>query len=171
MKILGRLLLVGLAAAFLVKASAAIFTSQSVSQGNTISSGKVSITAGGNNNLPFAVDNLVPGQSREGVLTVANTGTINALYSLGVNLIESEGSFCEQIKLVIFDENNVELYNGSLSGATFGDPAFGYQSGDRVLTVGQSEDLRLVASLALETDSQYQDKTCNLDFVFNAEQN
>ena len=70
------------AAAALAVGSGADFTSNSVNSANAFSTGSLTQTNSKANSAVFNLDNMKPGDTLNGTLTITNTGTLPASFSL-----------------------------------------------------------------------------------------
>lgn len=145
----------------------ALWTDQESSSANTFTAGTLDIALTENNPLPFSVSAMAPGDSVTGTLDVANSGTLELRYAM-TTTGDGTTTLDEQLDLEI-RQGATTLYNGKLSSAIIGDPTQGAQAGDRTLTSG-SETLTFIVTMPLSTNDSYQGESCNVTFVFDAEQ-
>ena len=106
-KLVGALLVLMLAAMMAV-ASGASFTSTSANVGNIVTAGTLthSNTTGNPDHTILNVDNLMPGKSASGTVTLGNTGDGDGVFSLQKsNLVDSDPAhpFSAKLDLVIED--------------------------------------------------------------------
>ena len=69
-----------------------------------------------------------------------------------------------------FGASGTTLYTGTLTAASFGNPAQGSQAGDRALAAAANETLCFQATLPLTTTNAYQGAATTTTFTFTAEQ-
>ena len=131
---------------------------------------------------------MAPGDVKYGGLQVSNSGSLELRYAMSTTP-DAASTLDEQLDLTIdivtgagvdtiwytaddvVGTANVYGPDGVLSSAAIGSPAPGGQAGDRTLvaTTG-SERLRFKVTLPSSTGDSYQNTTCTVAFVFNAEQ-
>ncbi len=153
--------------------SLALFTDTADSTG-AFTTGTVDITT--NPATLFTLTGIVPGDSGEATLTVANGGTATLRYAMTSSSDDADGKGLR-------DQLELEIRSGAcpsaasalfgpaaISGAAFGDPSQGAQAGDRTLAASASEDLCFMWSLPLSTGNAYQDASTTTTFTFAAEQ-
>lgn len=167
-KILISLLVIGVVTAATVTGAMALFTDQATNSGNAFTSGTVDIALTNGTPLPFTVSAMAPGDSVNGTLVVANSGTLQLRYAMtttgdGTSILD------EQLDCVIA-QGATTLYSGKLSSAVIGNPAQGAQAGDRTLGAATNETLTFTVSMPIGTNNSYQGTTCTVAFVFDAEQ-
>jgi hypothetical protein len=131
--------------------------------------------------------NMQPGDSVVGDITVTNNGSLEARHA--VTSTTTENTLAAQLHLTIWDEAEegdgdracnttppvTVLYGPAKLGSTtginvIGNPAQGFQVGDRTLAPGASDVLCLLVSLPLSTGNSFQGLTTAPTFDFAAEQ-
>lgn len=157
--------------------SLAIFTDSATVDGNVFTTGTIDISTTPTTAL-LVSGAMMPGDSVNGSLVVANAGTGDLRYAMTTTTTSSDGKgLASQLTLAIktlgtscatFD--GTSLYSGALTGAFIGDPATGQQTGDRTLATGASETLCFRVTLPLATDNTYQGASTSATFTFDAEQ-
>lgn len=167
-RILISLLIIGAVVASVTMGAMALFTDQATSSANGFTSGTVDIALTNGTPLPFAVSDMAPGDSVNGTLVVANSGTLELRYAM-TTTPDNASTLDEQLDCVI-TQGATTLYSGKLSSAAIGNSAQGAQAGDRVLGPGTNETLTFAVSMPIGTGNSYQGTTCTVAFVFNAEQ-
>lgn len=157
--------------------SLALFTSTAAVSGNAFTAGTIVIGATPAT-AALSAANLMPGDTVNGSVTVANNGTSQLRYamsSVSTNTdtkglrdqltltVKSAGTSC-----AVFD--GTTLYTGPLNGAAFGSNAAGAQAGDRTLNAAANEVLCFRATLPTATGNAFQGATTTATFTFDAEQ-
>ena len=152
--------------------SLAIFTDTAASTG-TFAAGTIDITS--SPTVAFTVANMMPGDTNNQSMTIANAGTATLRYAmttaatntLGTALtltVKTIGTSC-----AAFD-GTVVVATGALNGAAIGSPTQGAQAGDRTLTAASNEVLCFRVNLPLATGDALQGITSAVTFTFAAEQ-
>jgi hypothetical protein len=101
-----------------VMASGASFTAHSANADNVFSAGKLAMV-NTPNGMSVTVNNMVPGETRDGTVTIANTGDVQGDFFLEPVTISGDsmgGKFADELQILITDEGGKEIYKGSLSG-------------------------------------------------------
>ena len=129
---------------------------------------------------------MIPGDQVTKPLTVFNNGNLPLRYALVSAATNNDGkNLMSQLKLTIksgvttctnagFSVNGQTLYGpaalGSLSGLNvIGNPAQGFQSGDRALLPGANETLCLNVGLTVSAGNEFQNAATTATFFFFAE--
>lgn len=169
------LVVAGLAGSFFTVESLAVFTDTTSNENNLFATGQVQIDSAPAAAM-FEVNNMAPGDTEDGQLTISNGGTLELRYAMTADVTDPDG-LATQLELTIRDEgdgcgvfNGNVLYDSILLNAAFGDPAQGAQAGDRTLGAGTGEVLCFRVHLPLGTDNTYQDTSASATFTFHAEQ-
>ena len=150
----------------------AYFLDTETSTDNTLAAGTLDLswTNASGVPLPFNVDSIAPGETVEARITINNTGSLQLRYAMTTDVV-SGTAMANQLQCRLYDyQNSVDLYNGSLSGAYFGDPAQGQQTGDRTVDGGSQDYLAIEITLPASTGNEFQGLTTNVTFNFIAEQ-
>lgn len=152
-----------LAAVSIAAGSGATFTSQSANAANTFTSGTFKHTNSKNGASIVTGANLKPGESRQGEVTITNTGSLDGNFTLteknAVNPFTA-GS----LQLVIHDvTTNVEVFRGDLGGV-----AGGIQLGN--FAAGAARTYRFTVTLAQSAPNADQGKTATADYQWDAVQ-
>jgi hypothetical protein len=152
--------------------SLAIFTDTDSSTGS-FATGTIDIAT--SPSALFAVSGMMPGDSVDATLTVANNGTAELRYAMSTT--DDGAALADQLTLTVKTQgtscaafDGTTLSTGALSAAAIGDPAQGDQGSDRTLAAGASEDLCFRATLPLSTDDTFQGASTDVTFTFDAEQ-
>jgi len=183
-KILTSLTIIAVVAVLIITASMAVFTDQRTNANNVFTTGTVILGIAPATAM-FTVSNMAPGDVKYGGLQVINNGSLGLRYAM-TTTADNNSTLDEQLDLTIdvvtgpgvdgiwYTADDVvgqaNIYTGNLSSAFFGNPMLGQQAGDRTLAPGTSERLRFKATLPLDTGNGYQNTTCTVAFIFNAEQ-
>jgi hypothetical protein len=149
--------------------SIALFTDSDAVAG-TFNAGTVVIDATPAD-LVFDEDPLMPGDSTQADVNVANTGTGDLRYAMATT---TSGALASGLGLTVYEgtcaEKGTSLGRAALDGYGFGSSATGAQTGDRTLAAAASEDFCFVVDLPLGAGNEYQDKSATATFTFSAEQ-
>lgn len=159
--------------------SMALFTDDATVDNNDFTAGTIDISTTPATAL-FNVGAMMPGDSVYGQLNVANGGTGQLRYAMTSSSTDDSQHLADAVMLEIRVKaagtcagdftGSVVMSSTALSGAAFGDPGTGSDTGDRVLNASASENLCFKASLAGSTPDSYQGATTTTTFTFNAEQ-
>ena len=166
--LLGALLL-GVASIGSGVTSLALFTDQQdvTSTGFTTGTIDISVTPA---TAFFSVPNMMPGDSFNTYVTVANDGTSQLRWRVDSIGATGTGGLEDQIDLAIAELPSVACaaWNGSspLAAAQLSDVSLT----DRIVDAGSSVGMCFRASLPLSTGNAFQDKTASTTFRFSAEQ-
>ena len=163
-----------------------LFTDQETSPSNAFSTGTVILGIDPATAM-FTVTNMAPGDVEYSGLQVSNGGSLELRYAMSTTA-DGSSTLDEQLDLTIdvvtgagvdtewytaddtVGEANIYGADGVLSSGAIGDPTTGADTGDRTLAVSGSERLRFKVTLPSSTDDTYQNTTCTVAFVFDAEQ-
>jgi predicted ribosomally synthesized peptide with SipW-like signal peptide len=160
--------------------SLALFTDDAEVTDNQFTTGTIVLTATPASAL-FNVTALMPGDSADGQLTVANGGSADLRYAMTTSATNADGKdLRDSVSLQIRKKatgtcsadftGSVVLAATALSSAAFGDPAQGAQTGDRELAGSANEILCFRASLPAGTDNDSQGAATTATFTFHGEQ-
>jgi len=184
-KVVVSILILGVVLAVALIGAIALFTDQATNPGNTFSTGTVDLTIDPTIAM-FTVSNMAPGDVQYDGIQLTNSGSLELRYAM-TTTADGNSTLDGQLTLTIdvVDDDGVDntwytsddvvheanIYDGVLSSAAIGDPAQGNQTGDRILvaTTG-SERFRFTVELPLTTGNSFQNTTCTVAFVFDAEQ-
>ena len=184
-KVVVSILILGVVLAVALIGAIALFTDQATNPGNTFSTGTVDLTIDPTIAM-FTVSNMAPGDVQYDGIQLTNSGTLDLRYAM-TTTADGNSTLDGQLTLTIdvVDDDGVDntwytsddvvheanIYDGVLSSAEIGDAAQGNQTGDRILvaTTG-SERFRFTVELPIDTGNSFQNTTCTVAFVFDAEQ-
>jgi hypothetical protein len=153
--------------------SLAVFT-DSDAAGSTWTTG--TIILGVSPTTVFTPGVVMPGDSGQQTVTVANTGTGALRYAMSSSATNTDSKdLRSQISLTIdagpCGATTGSIYSGTLQGAVIGSPAQGFQTGDRPVAAGVNDQLCFAWDLPLTTTGNaFQDATTTATFTFDAEQ-
>jgi predicted ribosomally synthesized peptide with SipW-like signal peptide len=153
--------------------SLAIFTDSDAATGS-FTTGTIDIAV--NPTALFSVGAMMPDDTVDASLTVANGGTASLRYAM--TTADDGDPLADQLEVEIKTEGSgcgafdgTTLYgSAAMSAAAFGNPAQGSQGGDRTLAAGASEVLCFRAWLPDTTGNAFQGATTDVTFTFDAEQ-
>lgn len=123
----------------------------------------------------FTASDIMPGDQGTRTVTVANSGTGDLRYAMTSSATNDDGKgLAGQLDLTIRAGScaapGATLYDATLAGAAFGDPAQGDDAGDRDVAAGASEDLCFSWSFPLSSGNGYQSASTTATFTFDADQ-
>ena len=164
----------------------AVFTNSATNVNDNLSTGSVDLAISPTAAI-FTVSNMAPGDIEYGGIQVTNNGSLELRYAM-TTTVDNTSALDEQLELNIdvvtgagndtiwytaddvVGEVNIYGPDGVLSSAAIGNPAQGADTGDRTLAPLSSERLRFKVRLPLSTNDTYQNDSCTVSFVFDAEQ-
>ena len=152
--------------------SLAIFTDTDSTDG-TFASGTIDITS--SPDFDLSVPALLPGDSATAALTIANSGTGQFRYAMTA---DAPGTLGSALTLTVRTlGTSCAAFDGTvvsgptvLDSASYGNPATGADTGDRVLAAGANEVLCFRVTLPIGSGNALQDQTTTATFTFAAEQ-
>jgi predicted ribosomally synthesized peptide with SipW-like signal peptide len=160
--------------------SLALFTDDTTVDNNAFTTGTISLAASPASAL-FSLSAMMPGDETYGQLTLTNDGSAQLRYAMTASATDPDSlALADAVSLEIRVKASgtcsadftgpVVMSSVALSGAAFGDPAPGADSGDRTLDASASDVLCFKASLPLATGNGYQGAATAATFTFQAEQ-
>jgi hypothetical protein len=160
--------------------SMALFTDDATVDNNAFTTGTISLSASPASAL-FSLSAMMPGDGTYGQLTLTNDGSAQLRYAMTTSATDPDSlALADAVSLEIRVKasgscsadftGTVVMSATALSGAAFGDPTAGDDSGDRTLNASASDVLCFKASLPLATGNAYQGATTSATFTFQAEQ-
>jgi spore coat-associated protein N len=162
----------------------ALFTDQE-SSASTFTTGTIVLDDVKIDALVLTTSALMPGDSVTDDVVVENDGTAELRYAMTTSSTNADGkALRDALTLTVRtidatnpgtpcdDFDGTQLYSGAIgaSTASFGDPAAGADTGDRVLAAGANETLCFRVSLPSSTGNGAQGATTTTTFTFDAEQ-
>ena len=182
--------LLGLSAVTLTGlASSALFTDTKATTASAITTGNVSLALGGTSSTAFAVTAMAPGDTRYGVVTVQNSGSLALRYAgtanwsaagvlpntatLSLRAIASGAATCDgTLGWGTGDvSTNVKTTSALVTTATlFGSSVTGQQTGDRTIAANANDYFCIRLQLPASADNTVASQSSNLSFAFDAEQ-
>jgi hypothetical protein len=176
------LVAIGVLGSFMGMGGFSLFTATTDNDNNAFTSGSVEISTSPATAF-LHMSNMAPGDQVTAPITVSNDGSLDLRYA--VTSTTTEDTLAAQLKLTIksgvttctnadFGGSGTVLYGpeilGTMSGTeVIGDPAPGFQSGDRPLDVDGSEDLCFSVTLRSDAIGPMSAAT-TATFTFDAEQ-
>jgi hypothetical protein len=158
--------------------TSASYNSSGQSLPNGFTSGSVVVGAGLAGGDTLTASNLVPGDSFVSRLTVQSNGSLGLRYAMTASVTGDTG-LASGLLLAIrtktanpcSSQDGTVLYGPAAMNAAFlGDPAYGQQTGDRLLEAGVAEDLCFALVFPSGASSSLQGKSATVTFNFAAEQ-
>ncbi len=159
-----------------------VFSDTEMVSADAFSAGTLDITASPAS-AALSVSAMAPGDYATGEITLVNTGSLQARYSM--RLISSESRFASVLQMTIkadvascdndgFFSSGEILYGPGIAGAVdgipaFGDPAPGPDPGDRLLNPASEEVLCVNVLLPISTDNALQNASTTVTVEFIAE--
>jgi len=166
----------------------ALFTDTEPVSASDFLTGTVDIVADHSTDQKLESLNMAPGDVAYGVVPVSNGGSLELRYAVevtGTNPELQDADLAGKLQLDVYaDVTSCDatgavlakriggLLGGALTAATtiVGNPAIGWQTGDRVLAARASENLCVSVGLPLDTDNTFQNTDAQLALRFLAEQ-
>jgi hypothetical protein len=180
---LARLLVLGVLVAGVLSGmisgmTSASYQTQSQSSSNGFTVGSVVVGVGLDGGDTLTASNIVPGDSFVARLAIQSSGTLGLRYAMttGTN---GDASLADAILLTIrtktinpcsIQDGSILYGPGSMRIAFLGDPANGFQAGDRSLDSGATEDLCFLVTMPPDTPISLQGKSATVTLYFSAEQ-
>ena len=154
-----------LAAGAVAVGSGATFTSSSNNTLSAVTSGTLSQSNSKASSAIFSLDNLKPGDTLNGYLTVTNTGSLPAKFSL-TEVSSSNGFTGSNLTLTITDTaTGTSVYSG-----TFGGLADGVKTPLGTVEAGVPTEYRFQVKLATSADNADQGKTASAVYTWDSVQ-
>jgi predicted ribosomally synthesized peptide with SipW-like signal peptide len=184
-KVVISLLTLGVVVSIALVGAIALFTDQETNPTNSFSTGTLDLAIDPATAM-FTVSAMAPGDVEYSGIQVTS-GSMELRYAVSTTA-DGNSTLDEQLDLTVdvvtgwgndttwytaddvVGEANVYGLDGVLSSAAIGDPTQGADTGDRTLAAAANERLRFKVTLPLSTDNSYQNATCTVAFVFDAEQ-
>jgi len=185
-KVVVSMLILGVVLAVALIGAIALFTDQEENPGNAFTTGTVDLAIDPATAM-FTVTNMAPGDVKYKGIELTNSGSLELRYAM-TTTADAASLLDEQLDLTIdvvtgngtdtiwytaddvVGEANIYGPDGALSSAFIGNPAPGNQTGHRILIADGNERLRFTVELPLNTGNTFQNTTCTVAFVFDAEQ-
>ena len=186
-KVVVSILILGVVLAVALIGAIALFTDQATNPDNTFSTGTVDLAINPATAM-FTVSNMAPGNFTYKGIDLTNSGSLQLRYAMTTTVGGNNITLAQQLDLTIdvvtgagddtfwYTSDDVvggaNIYgpDGVLSSAAIGNATQGNQLGDRTLNASGNERLRFKVTLPLDTGNSYQNTTCTVAFVFDAEQ-
>ena len=164
----------------------ALFTDSKTNPDNSFSTGNVTLGIDPTTAM-FTVSDMAPGDVEYSGIQVTNSGSMELRYAVSTTA-DGNSTLDEQLDLTIdvvtgagndtnwytaddvVGEANVYGPDGVLSSAAIGNSTQGADAGDRTLASSGSERFRFKVTLPLSTPDTYENTSCTISFVFDAEQ-
>ena len=184
-KVVISLLTLGVVVSIALVGAIALFTDQETNPTNSFSTGTLDLAIDPATAM-FTVSAMAPGDVEYSGIQVTS-GSMELRYAVSTTA-DGNSTLDEQLDLTVdvvtdwgvdttwytaddvVGEADVYGPDGVLSSAAIGDPTQGADTGDRTLAAAANERLRFKVTLPLSTDNSYQNATCTVAFVFDAEQ-
>ena len=175
--LLGGFFIVGVLTSSPAAGTSAAYSTAVTSSGNQFTAGTVHIGNGLAMGATLSMDNLLAGDNFDAQLDVANGGSLGLIYAV-TNTITGSALLSTTLQLTIRAKtlnpcanlDGTVLYTGALADAKIGDPAHGFQTGDRALGAGLTESLCFTVGMPTSASPSLVDTTLSTTFVFTAEQ-
>jgi len=153
-----------LVAAIVVVFSFSLFTSSSANPGNVTASGIMEMDNSADGQAILTVQNLLPGESGTGTVTLENVGDADGDFTLTAsNLVDepADPAFSSVLTLVVTD-GATEVYNGLLSDFSTADLG--------TWGAGESHTYTFTVTFDAASGNEYQDARSTVDFTWDATQ-
>jgi spore coat-associated protein N len=175
-KLMGALLMLVVAGGFAV-GSGASFTSQSASPGNMITAGALTVNNDkkndGTQGAIFHADNMKPGDTVTGTVTVSNTGDVPGVFDLGMAAPTPSGpgsDLSDRLELEVQELDSSNAVTGTPLPSTLvsgvGTTALGTWAGN----TSHTYRFTVTWPTGLTGDNAYQSSGLSLDFAWSATQ-
>jgi hypothetical protein len=154
-----------LAAAAVAVGSGATFTSQSENSASAVTSGTLSQSNSKADSAIFSLTDLKPGDTVNGTLTLKNTGSLPAAFSL-TETASSNGFAADNLTMVITNTTTgTEVYSGD-----FGGLENGAKTELGTFAAGDANAYRFTVKLAQSADNTQQGKTASASYRWSSVQ-
>ncbi|HET6624971.1 MAG TPA: TasA family protein [Nocardioidaceae bacterium] len=150
-----------LAAGAIAVGSGATFTSTSQNVGSSYTTGTLKQTNSQADSAIFDLDNLKPGDTLTGTVTITNSGTLPAAFELTEGAVVNE--FDDHLTMTV-TEGTTPVWSGSF-GTLATQPL-----GDAAWAAGEAHTYTFAVSLDDTAGNEYQDKTAGATYTWNAVQ-
>jgi hypothetical protein len=162
--ILATLAILVLAAAALA-ASSANFTAQSANAGNVFTTGALEMSNDQPASAWLSTSLMVPGQSKEGTVTIGNTGNVDGVFTLRVAKSDETKGFAGVLELRITGTDGTD-WSGTLDQAVAASPI-------SLSTIGGGDDVEYTIRATFpdqgaDIDNLYQTAGVTAGFTWNA---
>jgi hypothetical protein len=145
--------------------SFSLFTSSSANPGNVVGSGSMTVNNSGEGKAILTAENLLPGQSTDGTVSITNVGDADGDFTLSAsNLTDtpSDPGLSGALTLVVTQDGTGEIYNGLL--AAFSEEDLG------TWEAGEAHEFTFAVTMDSNAGNDYQDAKTTLDFTWDATQ-
>jgi flagellar basal body-associated protein FliL len=157
-------LLVLVVAAAVVVFSLSIFSSSSANPGNLVAAGTMEQSNSGDGQAILTVENLLPGESASGSVSIENVGDADGDFTLTADNLVDEPvtpAFSSVLTLVVTD-GATQVYSGPLADMTTVDLG--------TWGAGETHDFTFEVTFDAASGNEYQDARTTLDFTWSATQ-
>jgi spore coat-associated protein N len=188
-KLLTTLAIVGVAAGIAGLGTYASFTSSTAAQAQNLSSGTVSITLGTTDRLTVAAQNLVPGDTIQRAVDIANNGSAGTS-SVGSITLTTSASASSLLDTDGTNGLQMQIDGCSVAWTEAGPPYTYTCSGTQTVvlasravigtniplsnmssvTAGNTDHLRVLLTFPAGADNTFQGQSSTIDYTFTAEQ-
>ncbi len=152
-----------LAAGAIAVGSGATFTSTSANSLSAVTSGTLTQSNSKDNAAIFNLTNIKPGDTVNGALTIRNTGSLPATFSL-TETASTNGFAGSALSLVVTNTTtNTTVYSG-----TFGGLVDGTKNDLGVVAPGVSNNFTFSVKLAQDTPNTQQGKTASASYAWDS---
>jgi spore coat-associated protein N len=152
-----------LAAGAIAVGSGATFTSTSQNVGSSYTTGTLEQTNSNNNAAIFKLDDLKPGDTLTGTVTITNSGSLPATFELAESGVTNE--FADHLTMTVTDDDGVDVSDDKQFG-TLGTVALGATAWD----VDEAHTYTFAVTLDEDADNTFQNKTAGATYTWNATQ-
>ena len=152
-----------LAAGAIAVGSGATFTSTSANSLSAVTSGTLTQSNSKDNAAIFNLTNIKPGDTVNGALTIRNTGSLPATFSL-TETASTNGFAASALSLVVTNTTtNTTVYTG-----TFGGLVDGAKTDLGLVAPGVSNNFTFSVKLATDTPNTQQGKTASASYAWDS---
>jgi spore coat-associated protein N len=151
-----------LAAGAIAIGSGATFTSTSQNVGSSYTTGTLQQTNSKDNAAVFKLDNLKPGDTLTGTVTITNSGTLPATFKLTESGVTNE--FADNLSMTVEDASGTSVYDGGFG--SLGTKALGTDA----WSAGEARTYTFAVTLDDDTSNDFQGKAAGATYTWDATQ-
>jgi hypothetical protein len=144
--------------------SFSLFTSSSANPGNVVGSGSMTVNNSGEGKAILTAENLLPGQSTDGTVSITNVGDAEGDFTLSAsNLTDTPANpGLSGVLALVVTQDGAEIYNGLL--ASFDEADLG------TWDAGESHEFTFAVTMNQDAGNMYQGAKTSVDFDWDATQ-
>jgi hypothetical protein len=172
-----------LAAVALAIGSGADFTASSANPSNTFATGSLSMSNSNSAASILTASNMKPGDSTSGTVDIANTGSVDGVFSVAEGNTTGSSALAGELNLVVVDcgaftqtttfddtapscsSGTTQIYSGTLSGASVGSSTVNQAASN---TAGDKHRYQFTVSLPANASNTFAGLSTSADFTWSA---